>query len=151
MNMTEDQRVQVVRNMTQEEKEFLMNHFSKLNTALDQNNSDPMDTNDSKSLIGNFKDSSDGFHKVEGVAKVVDLEDGKTFLRLENLKVTNGSALYLFFSTDRDASDFVNLGRLKGNMGNQNNLIPVGTGLTKYDSVLKWCRTFSVLIGGAQL
>jgi mevalonate kinase len=79
MNMTEDQRVQVVRNMTQEEKEFLMNHFSKLNTALDQNISDPMDTNDSKSLIGNFKDSSDGFHKVEGVAKVVDLEDGKTF------------------------------------------------------------------------
>lgn len=151
MNMTEDQRVQVVRNMTQEEKEFLMNHFSKLNTALDENISDPMDTNDSKSLIGNFKDSSDGFHKVEGVAKVVDLEDGKTFLRLENLKATNGSALYLFLSTDRDASDFVNLGRLKGNMGNQNNLIPVGTGLKKYDSVLKWCRTFSVLIGGAQL
>jgi hypothetical protein len=151
MNMTEDQRVQVVRNMTQEEKEFLMNHFSKLNTALDENISDPMYTNDSKSLIGNFKDSSDGFHKVEGVAKVVDLEDGKTFLRLENLKATNGSALYLFLSTDRDASDFVNLGRLKGNMGNQNNLIPVGTGLKKFDSVLKWCRTFSVLIGGAQL
>ncbi len=151
MNMTEDQRVQVVRNMSQEEKEFLMNHLSKLNTALDQNISDPMDTNDSKSLIGNFKDSSDGFHKVEGVGKVVDLEDGKTFLRLENLKATNGSALYLFLSTDRDASDFVNLGRLKGNMGNQNNLIPVDTGLTKYDSVLKWCRTLSVLIGGAQL
>jgi hypothetical protein len=101
-----------------------------------------MDTNDSKSLIGNFKDSSDGFHKVEGVAKEVDLEDGKT-LRLENLKATNGSALYLFLSTDRDVSDFVNLGRLKGNMGNQNSLIPVGTGLTKYDSDLKWCRTFS--------
>ena len=42
-----------------------MNHFSKLNTALDQNISDPMDTNDSKSLIGNFKGSSGGFHKVE--------------------------------------------------------------------------------------
>jgi hypothetical protein len=28
-------------------------------------------------------------------------------------------------------------------MGNQNSLIPVGTGLTKYDSDLKWCRTFS--------
>ena len=30
------------------------------------------------------------------VAKVVELEDGKTFLRLENLKATNGSALYVF-------------------------------------------------------
>jgi hypothetical protein len=46
-------------------------------------------TNDSKSLIGNFKGSSDGFHKVEGV-DIVDLEDGKTFLKLENLKATNG-------------------------------------------------------------
>lgn len=57
--------------------------------------------NDSKSLIGNFKGSSDGFHKVES-----HLEDGKTFLRLENLKATNGSALYVYLSTDRDASDF---------------------------------------------
>jgi hypothetical protein len=72
---------------------------------------------------------------------------------VENLKATNGSALYVYLSTDRDASDFVNLGRLKGNMGNKNNLIPVGTGLTKYDTDLKWCRTFSVsvLIGDAQL
>lgn len=71
------------------------------------------------------------------VAKVVDLEDGKTFLRLENLKATNGSALMVYLSTDKDASDFVNLGRLKRNMGNMNNLIPVRTGLTKYDTDLK--------------
>jgi hypothetical protein len=38
-------------------------------------------------------------------------------------------------------------------MGNKNNLIHVGTGLTKYDTDLKWCRTFSVsvLIGSVQL
>ena len=70
------------------------------------------------------------------VAKVVDLEDGKTFLRLENLKATNGSALMVYLSTDKDASDFVNLGRLKRNMGNMNNLIPVRTGLTN-DTDLK--------------
>lgn len=71
------------------------------------------------------------------VGKVVDLEDDKTFLRLENLKATNGSALMVYLSTDKDASDFVNLGRLKRNMGNMNNLIPVRTGLTKYDTDLK--------------
>jgi hypothetical protein len=72
---------------------------------------------------------------------------------LENLKATNGSVLYVYLSTDRDASDFVNLGRLKGNMGNNYNLIPVGTDLTKYDTDLKWWRTFSVsvLIRDAQL
>jgi len=106
-----------------------------------------MGTNDSKSLIGNFKGSSDGFHKVERVTKVVDLEDGKTFLRLENLKATNGSALMIYLSTDRDASDFVNLGRLKRNMGNKNNLIPVGTGLTKYDTDLKGVVPFRFRFG----
>jgi hypothetical protein len=36
MKMAEGHRVQVAKNMTQEEKEFLMNHFSKFNTALDE-------------------------------------------------------------------------------------------------------------------
>jgi hypothetical protein len=70
--------------------------------------SHPIGTYDSKSLIGIFKGSMDGFHKVEGFAKVLDLEDAKTLLRLKNLKATNGSALYVYLSTDRDASDFVN-------------------------------------------
>lgn len=63
---------------------------------------------DSKSLIRNFKGWSTNSHKVEGFAKVLDLEDGKTLLRLKNLKATNGSALYVYLSTDRDASDFIN-------------------------------------------
>ena len=63
------------------------------------------------------------------VAKVIDLADGRTFLRLENLKATNGPDLYVYLSADKDASDIVNLGRLKGNIGNQNYEIPAGTDL----------------------
>jgi hypothetical protein len=70
--------------------------------------SHPMGTCDSKSLMGYFKGSSTSSHKVEGFAKVLDLEYGKTLLRLKNLKATNGTALYVYLSTDRDASDFVN-------------------------------------------
>jgi len=47
--------------------------------------------------------------------------------------------------------DIVNLGRLKGNIGNQNYPIPAGTDLTKYNTTLVWCRAFSVLFGSAQL
>ena len=39
---------------------------------------------------------------------------------------------------DKTASDFVSLGRLKGDMGNQNYEIPNGTDLTKYNNVLIW-------------
>jgi hypothetical protein len=48
-------------------------------------------------------------------------------------------------------SDFVNLGRLKGDFGDQNYKIPEGTDLSKYDIVLIWCQAFSVLFGSGEL
>jgi hypothetical protein len=150
MNMTEDQRVQAAKNMTQEEKQAVMNEFSKQNSTVDENMSATM-TNNTKPLMGNFVGSGDGFHKAEGIAKVITLADGKTFLRLENLKATNGPDLYVYLSTGKDVSDIVNLGKLKGNIGNQNYEIPTGTDLSKYDTVLIWCKAFSTLFGSAKL
>jgi electron transfer DM13 len=79
------------------------------------------------------------------------LEDGTYILRLENLRVTNGPDLYVYLSPDKSASDFVNVGKLKANNGNQNYDIPAGINLSKYDTVLVWCRPFSVLFGSAEL
>jgi hypothetical protein len=151
MNMTEEQRIQATQNMTQNEKEMVMNEFSKQNSTVDENMSETTAPADLKRLMGNFVDAGDGFHKAEGVAKVIDLADGRTFLRLENLKATNGPDLYVYLSTDRDTSDIVNLGRLKGNIGNQNYEIPTGTDLSKYNTVLIWCKAFSTLFGSAIL
>ena len=151
MNITEDQRVQAAKNMTQKEKDMIMNQFSKQNSTVDENMSQTTTPKETKPLMGNFVDAGDGFHKVEGVAKVVNLADGKTFLRLENLKATNGPDLYVYLSTGKDVSDIVNLGRLKGNIGNQNYEIPAGTNLAKYDTVLIWCKAFSTLFGSAKL
>jgi hypothetical protein len=150
MNMTEEQRVQAAKNMTQEEKQKVMNEFSKQNSTVDENMSATM-TNNTKSLMGNFVDAGDGSHIVSGVVKVINLADGKTFLRLENLKATNGPDLYVYLSTGKDISDIVNLGSLKGNIGNQNYEIPAGTDLSKYHTVLIWCKAFSTLFGSAKL
>ena len=149
MNMTEEQIVQAAKNMTQEEKQKVMNEFSKQNSTVDENMSATM--KNTKAFTGNFVGSGDGFHKAEGVVKVITLADGKTFLRLENLKATNGPDLYVYLSTGKDVSDIVNLGRLKGNIGNQNYEIPPGTNLSKYDTVLIWCKAFSTLFGSAKL
>ena len=149
MNMTEEQRIQAAKNMTQEEKQKVMNEFSKQNSTVDENMSATM--KNTKAFTGNFVGSGDGFHKAEGVVKVITLADGKTFLRLENLKATNGPDLYVYLSTGKDVSDIVNLGRLKGNIGNQNYEIPPGTNLSKYDTVLIWCKAFSTLFGSAKL
>ena len=151
VNMTEEQRAQVAKNMTQNEKEIIMNEFSKQNATVNENMNETKMTNDTMTLMGNFVDAGDGFHKAVGIAKVINIADGRTFLRLENLKTTNGPDLYVYLSVGKDPSDIVNLGRLKGNIGNQNYEIPAGTDLSKYDTVLIWCKAFSTLFGSAKL
>ena len=151
VNMTEEQRAQAAKNMTQNEKEMIMNEFSKQNATVNESMNETKMTNDTMTLMGNFVEAGDGFHKAEGIAKVINLADGRTFLRLENLKTTNGPDLYVYLSVGKDPSDIVNLGRLKGNIGNQNYEIPAGTDLSKYDTVLIWCKAFSTLFGSAKL
>jgi hypothetical protein len=102
-------------------------------------------------LSGQFIGIGDGIHNAEGVAKEISLEDGRKFIRFENFKVTNGPNLFVYLATDKSASDFVNIGQLKANNGNQNYEVPDGTDLTKYDTVLVWCKAFSVLFGSAEL
>jgi hypothetical protein len=101
--------------------------------------------------IGNFIGVNDGIHNAEGLAKVIRLDDASMILRLENFKATNGPDLYVYLASDNSASDFVDLGRLKGNIGNQNYDIPEGTDFSRYDTVLIWCKAFSVLFGSAKL
>ena len=101
---------------------------------------------------GSFIGAGDGFHNAEGLAKVIPLEgSGHTIIRLENFKSTNGPNVHLYLATEKTASNFIDLGRLKANNGNQNYDIPVGTDLAKYNMALIWCKDFSVLFGSAQL
>lgn len=105
---------------------------------------------DDTKLLGNFIGVGDGIHNAEGLATVIPL-DGRSVLRLEDFRSTNGPDLYVYLSTDKQASEFLDLGRLKANNGNQNYEIPDGTDLSKYDTVLIWCKSFSVLFGSAAL
>ena len=93
-------------------------------------------------LTGSFIGAGDGFHNVEGLARVIPLGDGSTILRLENFKSTNGPNVHLYLATDKDASNFIDLGRLKANNGNQNYNIPHGTDLAKYNMVLDMVQGF---------
>lgn len=152
MNMTEGERIQAASNMTQKEKEMIMTMAAKDNSTVNENMSvttTPESSN--RTLIGNFVGAGDGFHNAEGAAKVIQLTDGNYILRLVNFKATNGPDLYVYLSTDKTNADVINLGRLKGNIGNQNYPIPAGTDLSKYNTAIIWCRAFSVLFGSAQL
>jgi Electron transfer DM13 len=158
MNLTEDGRIQAADSMSQQEKDSIMIMAAKKNSTVNESIETEVaagagqDTATFENMLsGNFIGVNDGIHNAEGVAKVIALDDGTYVLRLENFKATNGPDLYVYLATDKSASDIVNLGRLKGNIGNQNYPIPDGTDLTKYNTVLIWCKAFSVLFGSAQL
>jgi electron transfer DM13 len=152
MNMTEDEKIEAANNMTQKQKEIIMTVAAKDNNTVSENLSvATMSASSNETLIGNFVGAGDEFHNAEGLAKIIQLADGTDILRLQNFKATNGPDLYVYLSTDKTNADIVNLGRLKGNIGKQNYLIPAGTNITKYNTALIWCRAFSVIFGSAQL
>jgi len=89
-------------------------------------------------------------HPASGTARVI--RDGEnTYLRYENFKTINGPDLFVYLATDKDATEFINLGALKATEGNVNYEIPAGTDLSKYKYALIWCRAFGVLFNSAKL
>jgi Electron transfer DM13 len=106
---------------------------------------------------------SGAFYNVEhdgvtGKATLYQQADGSTVLRLTGFKVLNGPDLYVYASsvTKPDAGNIndansVNLGKLKGNVGDQNYAIPAGTSPEKLKSVVIWCKTFGVNFASASI
>lgn len=151
----EQERVEEGREMTTEEKNTILRGAAQANgITVNESMTEGAATTtlgNTSVLIGKFVGVNDGIHNAEGLAKVIQLDDSSTILRLENFEATNGPDLYVYLASDNTASDFVNLGRLKGNIGNQNYDIPEGTDFSRYDTVLIWCQAFSVLFGSAIL
>ena len=92
-------------------------------------------------------------HDTAGQAIVLGDGSAQRFLRFEQFATSNGPDLnvYLVNSSTGDVSDFVDLGNLKGNIGDQNYEIPAGTDLAVYDTVIVWCVRFSANFGDAIL
>ena len=103
---------------------------------------------------GKFVDV-DFIHKGSGDALILEYP-GKKILRLENFKVTNGPDLYVYLAKSsspggsvKSLGDFIDLGRLKGNIGDQNYELPDNA--DGYNSVVIWCKKFGVLFSYAVL
>ena len=101
----------------------------------------------------------DGAHKTTGTATIHQLSDGKRVLRLTNFETSNGPDVRVYLVAADDAIDndtvtragFVELGSLKGNIGDQNYDLPADTDISKYRAVTIWCKRFSVNFGTAPL
>ncbi len=105
---------------------------------------------------GQFEDA-DAFHQGEGSATIYTLADGSNLLRFEAFNVTNGPDLHVILSTNPnptgrdDIGEYVDLGSLKGNVGNQNYEIPADVDLSLYQSIVIYCQPFHVVFSTATL
>jgi hypothetical protein len=99
---------------------------------------------------GEFTDT-DLIHKGSGQAKVVVFE-GSTVLKFENFKTTQGPDLFVYLSPNapgEDLGEFVSLGQLQSNNGDQVYTLPAD--YEQYKTVVIWCRAFGVTFTTAEL
>lgn len=98
-------------------------------------------------------------HPTEGVATIYQMGDGTRVLRLTSFRTSNGPDVHVYMVAADDAKDaasveragFIDLGVIKGNVGDQNYAFGSDVDLAKYRAVSIWCKRFSVNFGAAPL
>jgi len=98
-------------------------------------------------------------HPTAGIATIYRLGDGSHILRLTHFKTSNGPDVHIYMVAAGDAKDnasveragFIDLGVMKGNIGDQNYMLGPDVDFAKYRAVSVWCKRFSVNFGVAPL
>ncbi|MEM9855664.1 MAG: DM13 domain-containing protein [Pseudomonadota bacterium] len=107
---------------------------------------------------GTFRDA-DRVHQGSGKAAFVRQPGGQIELQLTEFEVTNGPDLKVYLSAHADpassadvtGNEWVSLGALKGNIGDQSYAIPAEIDVSAFSSVVIWCEAFGVLFAPAAL
>ena len=101
-------------------------------------------------------------HPTSGSASIIEQADGTRVLAITSLDTTMGPDVHVWLSAadvveGRDGwftaggADFLDLGPIKGNQGDQLYAIPDDADLSRYRAVDLWCVQFGVSFGAAQL
>lgn len=98
-------------------------------------------------------------HPTSGTATIYHIGNGMRILRLTNFRTSNGPDVHIYMVAEEDAKDsasvlrvgFIDLGSMKGNIGEQNYALGPDVDLSKYRAVSVWCKRFAVNFGAAPL
>jgi hypothetical protein len=105
---------------------------------------------------------ANGLHDTAGRASLFKMPDGSLELRLSNFSTSNGPDVHVILTNSTDPAlkakapgqapaQFVELGSLKGNQGDQNYSVPTGTDLAHNDTVVIYCERFHAVFGFGKL
>jgi len=98
-------------------------------------------------------------HPTAGTATIYRMGDGSRVLRFTGFITSNGPDVHVYMVASDDAKDvatvqqagFIDLGVIKGNVGDQNYTLGGDLDLARYRAVSIWCKRFSVNFGAAAL
>lgn len=159
-DLASDQRDQL-REMSQEKQDVLVamaqdnvemaNETALAMLASDVEMMEDMPSNEPVILVTGTFNGFDAIHRGEGSATIYELADGTRVLRLEDFSTSNGPDLHVLLTSnvpvgiaDPVNDGYVDLGQLKGNIGNQNYDIPSEVNLNDYQAVVIYCMPFHV-------
>ncbi|MFZ4509046.1 MAG: DM13 domain-containing protein [Fimbriimonas sp.] len=115
----------------------------------------PVAGTEASQVLGTGSFSSEA-HETKGTAEIVR-SGGKTYLRLSGFHTSNGPDVHVYLTKGSDATQagvnrdgFLDLGTIKGNIGDQNYELPEGAEKS-HGGVAIWCKRFGVNFGGATI
>jgi hypothetical protein len=99
-------------------------------------------------------------HPTSGRATLYESLSGKRYLRLTDFTTSNGPDVHVVLARSEDPAldqkivkgnlDYMELGKLKGNQGDQNYDVPVAVDLEKYNAVVIYCERYNAVFGVAR-
>ena len=101
-------------------------------------------------------------HQTSGSVSIIEQPDGSRVLAIAGLDTSNGPDVHVWLSASdvvegvdgwfvAGGAPYLDLGLIKGNLGDQVYEIPADADLSQYRSVALWCVQFGVSFGAAQL
>lgn len=89
-------------------------------------------------------------HPADGTVRVIETAEG-TVIRFEDFSTINGPQLHLYLAKDLAATEYLDLGPIRGTEGNINYLVPNDVDLSEYRYVMHWCVPFDILFNYVDL
>ena len=153
VNMLDTERDALVQKMPQKTIDLILEEAKKFPTRVSESIQDAASgiSNSSQSIIYSKQGSFVGLkgNDAKGKAVIVSI-GGFSFLRFQDFEVTNGPDLHVYMTSGGDVSTGIDLGKLKGSIGDQNYALS-GVDLKTYDTVLIYCQPFHLYFAEAKL
>lgn len=153
VNMVDTERDALVQKMPQKTIDLILEEAKKFPTRVSESIQDTASkiSNSTQSIIYSKQGPFVGLkgNDAKGKAVIVSI-GGFSFLRFQDFEITNGPDLHVYMTAEGDVSTGIDLGKLKGSIGDQNYALN-GIDLKTYHTVVIYCQPFHLYFAEAKL